>query len=103
MALGDLLHKSPLYLTLQRLLGKDVPVTIGRVLQRNIDALEAIEKLSWEELSLKEMKISDFTDEQLSEITKVPTEEWKEWSSKDQAEDFAVPPKSEEKLTIEQC
>lgn len=59
--------------------------------------------MSWQELGLEEPKIGDFSEEKLSAIIQVPAKEWQEFISKDSPEDLTVLPKSEARLTIEQC
>ena len=66
---------APIYKLLKTLIGRSVPITIERIVQRKFDAIDAISKLSWAELSIQEPVLSD--DQFLLIIgNKISIEDW---------------------------
>ena len=48
----EIFKDSPFFILLRKLLNRSIPTTIEKVVQKKCDAVDAIVKLSWEELGI---------------------------------------------------
>ena len=70
----EITKNSMIYKILRKLIGRSIPTTIERVVQRKFDAIDAINNSSWEALDLVEPELSE---EDKAKITGIEVDEWK--------------------------